>query len=601
MQTNTSSKLLLIKQHWSILAILLLSAFLNLYRLNLAGRNGLGNTYYAAAIQSMSTSWRNFFYLSFDPAGFVSLDKPPLAFWIQAFMAKIFGFSGLPMLLPQAVAGVMTVYIVYRLVRHPFGEYAALTASLALTVMPVSVVIQRNNAPDALMVFVLTLAAWMLIHAMDKASLRYLFGTGALVGIAFNIKMLQILLVIPAFVVLYLWAAPWRLWKRLLYGLGSATIAVLVAVPWVLAVDLTPPELRPYVGGSANNTVTDLIFNYNGLARLWGEDFTFYSGQPGVLCLFNERLGGQMGWILPLALLGAGVATWQLCRNPSPEQKPHRNALILWLVWIIPGLVYFGISTFFHRYYLATIAPGVAALFGVGAQAFWKLWQQSNRMGQIFVLAAFLVCVGTQIALLWPFPGWSNRLIPLIGGAALFGLAGLFVSQRWGAKFRATAFTFCLFILLIAPLTWTLIPIYTCTNETLPYAGPQVLSPDGVCKLVQHDYFLEPEWLAVFEQGRDGARYMAATHDMGIAIFGMLDTKEPFMALGGFRGSDPILTADQFAELVARGEVRYYTALKDEAEYPIQEGIRQWVKDHCPLALSAEQGIAIWGPCEVSE
>ena len=247
------------KQRWPILAILLLSAFVNLYRLDQVWTNGVGNTDYAAAVQSMQTSWRNFFYLSVDPAGFISLDKAPLAFWIQALLVKVFGFSGLVLLLPQVLAGIATVYVVYRLVRHAYGENAALWAALGLAIMPVSVVIQRNNAPDALMTLVLVLAAWALTRAVIQGiSPRWLFAAGALVGIAFNIKMLQILLVVPAFVALYLWAAPWPWRKRLLYGLGAFGIAVLVAVPWALAVDLTPPELRPYVGGSANNTVSDL-------------------------------------------------------------------------------------------------------------------------------------------------------------------------------------------------------------------------------------------------------------------------------------------------------------------------------------------------------
>ena len=449
------------------------------------------------------------------------------------------------------------------------------------------------------MILVLLLAAWALMRSIEKLSLRWLLGTGVLVGIAFNIKMLQILLVIPAFVVLYLWASPWSWRKRLPHGLGAAAIAVLVAVPWALAIDLTPPELRPYVGGSTNNTVINLIFNYNGLARLWGEDFTYYSGLPGALRLFNERLGGQMGWFLPLALSGAGVAIWQLRREEPPERVLQRNSLILWLAWIIPGLVYFSISTFFHRYYLATIAPAVAALFGIGAQVLWKLWQDSNRMQKIVVLLVFLLCVAIQGVLLLPFPDWNTRLTPLIGGASLLGVAGLFAARNWAKKFQATAFTFCLSILLVAPLAWTLIPVLTCTNETLPYAGPQVLEPGGMCKSIQRDYFLKPESLAIFEQGRGDARYLAATHDMGIAILGMLDTNQPFMALGGYRGSDSILAVGQFADLVARGEVRYYTAINDEAEYPIQEDIRQWVKAHCPL--TSDEGIYIWGPCQVDQ
>lgn len=579
-----------------MITILLLSAFLNLYRLNLVGRNGLGNTYYAAAVQSMLTSWHNFFYLSVDPAGFVSLDKAPLAFWIQASMAKIFGFSGLPMLLPQAMAGIASVYIVYRLVRRSNGELAALLSALALAVMPVSVVIHRNNAPDGLMILVLLLAAWTLTLSIEKGALRWLLSSGTLVGIAFNIKMLQILLVIPAFVVVYLWASPWPWKRRLLSGLGAVAIAILVAIPWVLAVDLTPPELHPYVSGSTNNTVSNLIFQYNGLARLWGEDFTYFSGPPGVLRLFNDLLGGQMSWILPLALIGAGLALWQSRREMPPERIARRNALILWLAWLIPPLIYFSISTFFHRYYLATIAPAVAALFGIGAQALWKLWQQPGRWNKILILIILLACTGTQVVLLLPHPGWKTWLIPLITGTSLLGLAGLFTFKQQRTKLQAVVFVGCLFALLITPLTWTLIPVFTCTDETLPYAGPQVFEPEGVCTPHRTDYFLDPKWLAIIDQNRGGARYLAATHDMGIAMFGILDTNQPFMALGGFRGNDPILTVEQFADLVARGEVRYYSAIKDEAEYPIQEGIRQWVKAHCPLVLS--EGIYIWGPCQ---
>jgi 4-amino-4-deoxy-L-arabinose transferase-like glycosyltransferase len=584
-----------------ILAILLLSAFLNLYRLDLVGTNGVGNTCYAAAVQSMLTSWRNFFYLSADSTGFVSLDKSPLAFWIQAALAKIFGFSGLPLLLPQALAGIFTVYIVYRLVRRAYEEPAALLAALALAIMPVSVVIQRNNSPDALMLLVLSLAAWTLLRALESDSPRWLAVTGALVGLAFNIKMLQILLILPAFAALYLWAAPWPWRKRLLYGLGACGIAVLVALPWVLAVDLTPPEMRPYVGGRANNTVLNLIVNYNGAARLWGEDFTYFSGPPGPLRLFNDKLGGQLSWILPLALLGAGAAAWQLRRDTATtsEWTARRNTLILCLAWVILPVVYFSISTFFHRYYLATIAPAVAALFGIGAQALWKLWRSAGRWRRGFVLFVVLLCAGVQVAMLLPFPGWNAWLIPLVAGLTVLGGIGLSAASRFGKRFQAAAFTFVLAGLLIAPLVWTLIPVFTCTDETLPYAGPQVLSPNGVCQPTQNVEFLKHDMLVIFEQGRGGGRYLAATHDMGIAILGILETNQPFMALGGFRGSDPILTVEQFAGCVARGQVRFYTAIKDEAEYPIQAGIRQWVKAHCPLVL--DEGVYIWGLCQVDQ
>jgi 4-amino-4-deoxy-L-arabinose transferase-like glycosyltransferase len=244
------------------------------------------------------------------------------------------------------------------------------------------------------------------------------------------------------------------------------------------------------------------------------------------------------------------------------------------------------------------MAPAVAALFGIGAQALWKLWQQPGRWHKFIVLIILFACAGAQVVLLLPYPGWKTWLIPSITVISLLGLAGLFLFKQRSTILQAVALAWCLFALLIAPLTWTLIPVFTCTNVTLPYAGPQVFEPEGVCTSDRTDYFLDPEWLVIIEQNRGGARYLAATHDMVIATFGILDINQPFMALGGFRGRDPILTIEQFADLVARGEVRYYMAMKDEAEHPVQEGIRQWVKTHCPPASTDDQGILIWGPCD---
>ncbi len=186
-----------------------------------------------------------------------------------------------------------------------------------------------------------------------------------------------------------------------------------------------------------------MIFNYNGLARLWSENFNFYNGSPGILRLFNEQLGGQMGWILSPALLGACVAIWQLGREAPTEKVSRRNALVLWLAWLIPSIIYFSISTFFHGYYLATTAPAVAALFGIGALALWKQWQQADRRQQIVVLIILLICCGVQIVLLLPYPGWNTWLSPLIGGASLLGLVGLFAFQHWRSKLQSMAFAWC--------------------------------------------------------------------------------------------------------------------------------------------------------------
>jgi len=589
-----------IAQRFALAAILALSAFLNLYRLDQIGMNGIGNPYYAAAVQSMLTSAHNWFYLSVDPAGFVSLDKPPLAFWIQAASARLLGFRGLSLLLPEAIAGILSVYVLYRLVRRTQSEWASLLAALTLAVTPISVVTQRNNAPDALLVLVLLLAAWALLRAVAQGSQRWLVLTAILVGIAFNVKMLQMLLIVPALVVFYLAAAPWSWRIKLANACVAILVALLVSAPWVIAVELTPPAQRPYIGGSLNNTVTDLIFSYNGIARLWGEDFTYFSGAPGPVRLFNDKLGGQVSWLLPFALVGLIVSAWQV-RPSRADTRARRHALALWTTWLFVQVIYFSIATFFHRYYLATLAPAIAALVGLGADAPWTDWHEGGRK-RVLVVIAPLLCGGIKAILLLPFPDWSPRLIPPIELVYLVSAAILLWAWRTGRPgetWQRAAFIASLLTLQIAPLVWTFIPVFSCTDYTLPYGGPQVVGPPKDCKRLMAGLpFLHRAWVEVFERGRNGARFLAATHDMGIAELGLLETREPFMALGGFRGRDPILTVEQFAERVARGEVRFYTAMEDKAEFPVQEGVRHWVKEHCPPVRLDDTAIFIWGPCE---
>src|SRR5919199_2533136 len=236
----------LAKASWhrlALAAILILSASLNLFRLT---SEGYGNTYYAAAVKDMLTSWHNFFFVSFD-AGFVSVDKPPLGLWVQAASAYLFGFNGLSLLLPQALAGILSVALLYYLVRRAFGPVAGLLAALALAVTPISVAVQRNNNVDALLILALLLAAWAFIVAAERGSLRLLLLGVVMVGLGFNIKMLQAFLVLPAFYLMYLLAAN-TTWRRRLLHLGAATVVLLaVSLSWAVAVELTPSTERPYV------------------------------------------------------------------------------------------------------------------------------------------------------------------------------------------------------------------------------------------------------------------------------------------------------------------------------------------------------------------
>ncbi|MDP9365248.1 MAG: glycosyltransferase family 39 protein, partial [Chloroflexota bacterium] len=374
-------------------AVLLLAAVLNLARLD---RQGDGNLYYTATVKSMLTSWSNFFFASFDPGGLSTETKPPLGFWVQAAFAAVFGVSGWSVILPQAIAGVLSVALLHGLVRRSFGPAAGLVAGLVLALTPISVAVNRNNTIDALLILCLLGAAWAALRATERGSLRWLLLAAALVGVGFNIKMLQAYLVLPAIFLVYLVGAERRLATRVAHLAAATVVLLVVSFSWATAVELTPEDRRPYVGSSENNSVINLVLGYNGLLRLLPDGAlrsallgdeeedanpipgtsggnSVEIGAPGPLRLFNRQLGGQIAWLLPLAVVGLVAAWWQ--GRPglagwSIRSGRHR-ALVLWGGWLLTAAGFFSVASLFHRYYLVTMAAPIAALAGAGVDALW--------------------------------------------------------------------------------------------------------------------------------------------------------------------------------------------------------------------------------------
>src|SRR5438067_2661818 len=250
----------------ALAAITLISVFMNFFQL---GQNGFGS-YYPAAVRSMMDNWHNFFFASYDPGGFVSIDKPPVGFWLQVLSAKLFGFTAFSILLPQALAGVLSVLLLYHLVRRHFGRVAGLLAALALAVSPISIVTNRNITIDSTLTLTLLLGAWTVLRAAETGRLRWLLLSAVAVGIGFNIKMLEAYLVVPAFGLLYLLAAPKSIWKRVGYLALAGLVLLVVSLSWVAAVDLTPASQRPYVDSTQENSEISLALGYNGIERLLG-------------------------------------------------------------------------------------------------------------------------------------------------------------------------------------------------------------------------------------------------------------------------------------------------------------------------------------------
>lgn len=254
----------------ALATVLAVSALLNVYAL---GREGYSNAYYAAAVKSMLMSWHNFFFASFDPNGFITVDKPPVGFWLQALSARVFGFHGWALILPQALAGIASVALLYHLVKRIFGVPAALIAAAALALTPIAVAVQRTNQVDGMLVFLMLLSTWCLWKAVESGRLRWLLAAAAVEGVAFNVKMMEAYLILPALYVFF-WVASRGNWRRKL-GLLAAFTAVLAVVSfsWATIVDLTPATQRPYVGSTKTNSEMELIFGYNGIQRLTGHIF----------------------------------------------------------------------------------------------------------------------------------------------------------------------------------------------------------------------------------------------------------------------------------------------------------------------------------------
>src|SRR5215207_468818 len=351
-------------------ALLVLAAVLNLWAL---GANGWANEYYSAAVRSMSESWSAFLFGTFDAAGVMTVDKPPFALWVQALSARIFGFHSLSILVPQALMGMATVALVYDLVRRRFGRRAGFVAGLVLALTPVTVAISRHNNPDALLVLCCTGALWALVRALEDGRTRWLVLTGALVGFGFEAKMAVALMVVPGIAAAWLWVAPRgraAAVKALAAG-GAAMVGVGGA--WPLLMALTPASERPWISGTADNSIWSLILGYNGLGRLTGQaggpggagpggggGGGPFGGESGPLRLLNQALGGQAGWLLGFAVIG-GVAVLAATRLRRSDARSG------WVIaaggaFATTAVAFSFVGGIFHPYYVSQLAPFAAVL-----------------------------------------------------------------------------------------------------------------------------------------------------------------------------------------------------------------------------------------------
>lgn len=480
--------------------VLSLSAFLTLYRLP---DEGYGNVYYTAAVKNMLRSWDNFFFVSFD-AGFVTVDKPPLGLWIQAASAWVFGFSDWSVLLPQAIACILSVALLYHLVSRTFGSYAGLIAALVMTVTPIVIPTSRNNTTDMLVVLAVLVGTYFVLRAAETGRRRWLFGSMIAVGLGFNIKMMQAYLVLPAFYLVYLLGTDISMRRRITNLILATGVLAVVSFAWATVVELTPSSQRPYIGSTTNDSIFSLIFGYNGIMRLLGMGSgdsggsgmgnvgAFNHGDPGPLRLFNQQLAGQIGWVLPIALVGLALLVYRQrhllsLKEWSLDESPlngRSRAVVLWGTWFLTATAFFSVAGFFHLYYLVMLAPAVAALVGVGLVELWSDYQKPGLQG--WLLPATLVGTSAvQAYILLDYPDFSGTLIPVVVGVTLLSAAVLTAGrlrqsgQRTGRVVLASALGIGLLALLVTPTIWGAFAITSGTNVSLPSAGPSTMGIRG--------------------------------------------------------------------------------------------------------------------------
>jgi 4-amino-4-deoxy-L-arabinose transferase-like glycosyltransferase len=550
--------------------------------------------FYGAAARSMSESWHDFIFGAFDPAGTVTVDKLPGALWLQALSLRIFGFRIWALVLPQVVEGTLTILVLYRAVRRLAGPAAGLTAAAVLAVTPVTVLLSRGNVSDSLLILLLVLAADATSAALLTGSLPQLLLAGVWVGLAFQAKMIQAWLALPALAAAYLLAAPAaKLRTRCAHVALAGLVTVVISLCWMTAVSLVPSQDRPYVDGSANDSVYTQVFDYNGLGRVTGNWATI-AGPPsplivtavesgqlltaetfGIKASWHRLLSGPFaadgGWLLPAAIVGAlGVL---ISRRRQGRRDPLRAAVVLWGGWWLILAGFFSVGTYLNSYYVAALIPAVAALCGAGVAACGpRPWPA--RVRQI-VAATVLGCVGYGAYLI---SGTASgpvvlTVVALVMAAAAVAQLLLPASGRAG-HLTAVAFAGVAVFLLpaaasVASVVSGLGPFDTPFespetahhNQALAAAGP------ALTKTVQRLELRTPPGNALL-----------GTDTSGLAADLILYSGWEVLPIGGYLGNGPAPTLATLQADIGRQYVQIFTLPVAPAG---PDPRVRWLESHC--------------------
>ncbi|MCU1399941.1 MAG: glycosyl transferase [Acidimicrobiales bacterium] len=618
----------------SLLALLVATGVLYMWGL---GASGWANSFYSAAVQAGTKSWKAFFFGSSDASNFITVDKPPAALWVMEISARIFGVNAWSILVPQALEGVAAVGLLYATIRRWFSPAAGLIAGAVMALTPVAVLMFRFNNPDALLVLLLVAAAYALTRAIEGGATKWLVAVGVLIGFGFLTKMLQAFVVVPGFAVTYLIAGPPRLRKRLGQLLVAGAAMFAGAGWWVAIVELVPASWRPYVGGSTDNSVLNLIFGYNGLGRVTGNETgsvgggaagngtTGMWGATGWLRMFNSEFGGQASWLIPAALVLGGAGLIVTIRKHRTDRS--RAALLLAGSWLVVTATVFSLSKgIIHPYYTVALAPAIGALVGIGGHLLWK--QRSSWLARGGLAAAVLVSAWWAYVLLDRTPNWHPVLRWVVVVSGVIGAAALLAGPTLGGSaVRRGVATLAVAASLVAglagPAAYAIDTASTTHSGSLPTAGPTVAGGRGGFPGGGRG---APGGGAIPGGGNGGARpnggngaftlpaggnvggaaggggglldastpsaalvttlqenagqytWVLATIGANNASGYQLASGDPVMAIGGFNGTDPTPTLAAFQGFVSSGQIHYFVAGRTGGNSADATGISTWVE-----------------------
>ena len=538
----------------------LLAATAALYMWNLSA-SGWANAFYSAAAQAGASDWTAMLFGSSDAANAITVDKTPAALWVIDLSVRLFGLNPWSVLVPQALEGVGAVALLYAAVRRVSGDGAALLAGAVFALTPVAALIFRFNNPDALLVLLLVAAAYCVLRACEKDSGRWwLIAAGILVGFGFLAKMLQAFLVLPGFAAAYLVAGQRRMRRRVVDLLAAAAALVVSGGWYLLLVELWPANTRPYIGGSQHDSIVELALGYNGFGRLTGDE-------PGGLGnlnfdvgwgrLFGSTMGLDIAWLLPAAVIC--LAAGFVITRRAPRTDPTRAALILWGGWLAVTAVVFSFANgIVHPYYTVALAPAIGASIGIGATLLWR--NRSDIRASTALSGTVLVTTILAAVLLSRHADWMPWLRATVAVGGVGAAVLLLVAGRLPRPVARSVAALAVAACLAAPAVYSVATAAAPHSGAIPSVGPArqgfpgFTGPGGLLDSPSPG----PALSATLSADAHDFTWAAAVVGSNNAAGYQLASGAPIMAVGGFNGTDPSPTLEEFQRYVADRQIHYF-------------------------------------------